>query len=266
MDKFATGEFIRRANIQGIKVAPQKIITNKTISKSDIDDLWGSLKKDLGGKTMIVKPKSDGCSTGVVRLYSAKDFKKYFSFVENGAKHIPAGTLYNQDKIVEMPTRKINELLFEKFMETDIVSVSGHKLKYLRRSGWVEVTIGLLEEKGKMHSFNPSITVSEGEVLTLEEKFQGGTGINLTPPPMIKPKAIARTKRLAKELTEKIGIRGYARIDAFMNVSSGELSVIEINTVPALTPSTVFFHQALAENPKIFPLALLEKIIKNAGY
>src|SRR3989338_1535674 len=217
---------------------------------------------------MIEKQRSDGCSTGVARLYSSDDLKKYFIFVEKGAKFIPAGTLHKQDKIVEMPTSKIKELLFEKFIETDIVSVKGNKLKYLRKSGFVEVTIGILEKNGKMYSFNPSITISEGQILTLKEKFQGGTGINLTPPPtqIVKLKAVVKTKELINKLAYKIGLRGYARIDAFMNVSTGELLIIEVNTVPALTPSTVIFHQSLAENPPIFPLQLLEKIIKNAKY
>lgn len=36
-----------------------------------------------------------------------------------------------------------------------------------------------------MHALSPSVTIREsGAVLSLEEKFQGGTGINLTPPPI----------------------------------------------------------------------------------
>nr|GEX44387.1 ATP-grasp fold [Tanacetum cinerariifolium] len=36
-----------------------------------------------------------------------------------------------------------------------------------------------------MRSLMPSVTVKEsGDILSLEEKFQGGTGINLTPPPL----------------------------------------------------------------------------------
>ncbi|KAL8529900.1 hypothetical protein ACS0TY_007097 [Phlomoides rotata] len=36
-----------------------------------------------------------------------------------------------------------------------------------------------------MCSLTPSITVKEtGDILSLEEKFQGGTSINLTPPPL----------------------------------------------------------------------------------
>jgi D-alanine-D-alanine ligase-like ATP-grasp enzyme len=119
-----------------------------------------------------------------------------------------------------------------------------------------------------MYAFNPSITIAEGEVLSLEEKFQGGTGVNLTPPPkeIVRSQAVIRARKLAEKLVKEIGIKGYARIDAFMNVRTGALLVIEVNTLPALTPSTVFYQQALAENPQIFPRELLEKIIKNAGY
>jgi len=42
--------------------------------------------------------------------------------------------------------------------------------------------------------------------------------------------------------------------------------VIEINTLPGLTPSTVIYHQALAENPPIYPREFLEEIIKNSDY
>ena len=34
-----------------------------------------------------------------------------------------------------------------------------------------------------MRALTPSITLSDGSVLSLQEKFQGGTGVNMTPPP-----------------------------------------------------------------------------------
>ena len=40
----------------------------------------------------------------------------------------------------------------------------------------------------------------------------------------------------------------------------GALRLIEINTLPGLTPSTVLFHQALAEQPPLAPRRLLEHI------
>lgn len=268
MDKFEAGELIRCIKLEDIGIAPQKVVLLKDIKLSEIDKLWKKLKSDFMAKTLIVKPKDDGCSTGVAHLFVEKDLENYLKYALENKKFIPAKVLKNQDTIIEMPNKKAKELLFEKFIETDLVNVKGKKLKHIRKSGWVEVTIGILEKNKKLHAFNPSITIAEGEVLSLEEKFQGGTGINITPPPkeIVKQKAVDRAKELAEKLATEIGIKGYARIDAFMNITTGALCVIEVNTLPGLTPSTVLYHQALVEDPQIFPRELLEKIIKNSGY
>ncbi len=268
MDKWQTGEFIRKANIKGVSIAPQKVISLAEIFGKDYKKLWLLLQKELGSKTLIAKPKGDGCSTGVAHLYRVSDLKSYLNCLIRQEGFIPKGTLTSQDAIIEMPNEKTEEILFEKFIETDSLHAKGNKLKYKRRSGWVEVTIGILEKNKKLYALNPSLTVAEGEVLSLEEKFQGGTGINITPPPdsIVKRNVIAKCRKLAERLAKEIGLRGYARIDAFLNVKTGNLSIIEVNTLPGLTPSTVIYHQALAENPQIFPREFLEKIIQNAGY
>ncbi len=268
MDKFEAGELIRGIKIKDIGIAPQKIVNLTEIKQAEIKKLWKELKTDFLAETLIVKPREDGCSTGVAHLFREKDLENYISYAKSGKKFIPISVLKNQNTIIEMPDPKVSELLFEKFIETDSVSSKGNKLKHLKKSGWVEITIGILEKNRKMHALNPSITISEGEVLSLEEKFQGGTGINLTPPPeeIIKPKIVQKSKELVEMLAKELRIKDYARIDAFMNIYTGSLLIIEINTLPGLTPSTVLYHQALAENPKIFPKELLENIIKTSGY
>ncbi len=268
MDKFTTGEFIRNMNIKQVGTTVQKILFLKDIKLDRIKKFWLKLQSELDSRTIIVKPKDDGCSTGVAHLYKEADLKNYLQYLIKNESSIPAGVLLNQETIIEMPTEPVKEILFEKFIRTDSVRLKGNKLKYTRKDGWIEITIGILEINGKLHVFAPSLTVAEGEVLSVEEKFQGGTGINITPPPkeIIKPKIVLYIRKLAEELAIKIGLQGYARMDAFVNVTTGALLIIEINTLPALTPSTVLFHQALAEDPQIFPLQLLEKIIKNARY
>lgn len=269
MDKYATGDFVRNARIKGISIAPQKLIqVRDLINRSNFGSLWNSLLKDFNAKTLIVKPNSDGCSSGIAHLYSSIDLENYLKYLIKNEKFIPAGVLKNQDTIVEMPTEKVNEILFEKFIETDKIQVKNGKLKHIRRNGFIEVTIGVLEKNKVLYALNPSLTVAEGEVLSLEEKFQGGTGINITPPPkeIVSQKAISNAKKLIEILATKIGIKGYARIDCFMNIKTGELCVIEVNTLPGLTPSTVLYHQALSLNPQIFPRELLESIIRNKGY
>ncbi|ONM26336.1 D-alanine--D-alanine ligase family [Zea mays] len=54
-------------------------------------------------------------------------------------------------------------------------------------------------------------------------------------------------------MANALGLEGFSRIDAFVNVRSGEVLLIEVNTVPGMTPSTVLIHQALAEEPPVYP-------------
>jgi D-alanine-D-alanine ligase-like ATP-grasp enzyme len=136
------------------------------------------------------------------------------------------------------------------------------------------MTVGVVEEKfsesgrGKIRALSPSITIAEDTILSVEEKFQGGTGVNITPPPknIISEKNLYKVKVLIEAVAEKIGIRGYSRIDIFVHAKTGNIIVIEINTLPGLTPSTVIYHQALAEEKPIFPKEFLELLIRNKGY
>jgi D-alanine-D-alanine ligase-like ATP-grasp enzyme len=119
------------------------------------------------------------------------------------------------------------------------------------------------EKDNCYHAFNPSITVSTSAILSLEEKFQGGTGINLTPPPeqLISSKDCAHIKNLACLIAKQVSIQQYARLDIFYNTVTKKLQLIEVNTLPALSPSTVLFQQALAESPPISPKKLLSQLV-----
>ena len=92
--------------------------------------------------------------------------------------------------------------------------------------------------------------------------------MNITPPPkeIISTKNLNKVKKLIEQIAKKVGIHGYARIDIFAQIRTGNIIVIEINTLPGLTPSTVLYHQALAEKKPIFPKEFLELLIKNKGY
>lgn len=276
MDKFDTAQAINKLQIDGIHSIPQIVLKIKEIKNSK--EIWKSLLQKLNSKTIIVKPRADGCSSGIFRLFDAQDLEKYINFVKIKAPFVPAWTFRNQKDIVDMPTTKIDDLLFEKFIETDVIKVDGIKLKYIKKTGWIETTVAIFSppakgempvgQRGSLEVMNPSITVAEGEVLSVEEKFQGGTGVNITPPPenIVKKEILKKVKERIGKVAEGVVITGYSRIDAFINIKTGEVSVIEINTLPGLTPSTVTYHQALAEKVPMFPTAFLEKLIKNKGY
>jgi D-alanine-D-alanine ligase-like ATP-grasp enzyme len=278
MDKWATKRFIAAKKIAGVSVAPGIVVSVKELvsaKKGAIKDRWERIRRELGHGAVIVKPRGDGCSSGIVRLASAEDLTSYLSLIQCRAPFIPAGTFANQRDIVEMPQKRVDDLLFEAFIETDLVRVKGNTLKVIRRSGLIEITCAVVEipgvgarSSGHLKALNPSLTVAEGAVLSVEEKFQGGTGINITPPPdqIVSPKAVSRARGLICAVAKALGIRGYCRIDAFMDTTTGAITVIEVNTLPGLTPSTVFYHQGLAEKPQLFPLQLLELLVANKGY
>ncbi len=270
-EKWQTNQKILELGIAGIRIANNSLAKTRdllALSSDEINRYWKKLVKELKADSIIIKPNSDGCSSGVVRLFEAHDLIKYIDLTKNDALSIPAHTFKNQTGIIEMPTSQPDELLFEEFIITDDVSIIKNELKHHRQKGWIEVTVGVIEYDGVIQVLNPSLTVARGEVLSVEEKFQGGTGVNITPPPreIIKPRTLEKSKGLIRELAQKIGITGYSRIDAFLNTTFGDLIIIEINTLPALTPSTVLFHQALAEENPLYPREFLEKIIFDSGY
>ena len=93
-----------------------------------------------------------------------------------------------------------------------------------------------------------------------------GTGVNLTPPPpdILSGRVVQHVRTRIECVAQRLGLRGYARIDAFVERRSGRVMVIEANTLPALTPSTVLFHQGLAESPPLMPRELLELLIEQS--
>ncbi len=272
MDKWMTNEVIARAGIKGVTVADHILLKAKDLSKvtgdTAVDKYWEMVIKKLGTKTVIAKPRGDGCSAGVIRLFNKKDLFTYISLIRDKISIAKPQTFTNQASAVDMPEGETPDIIFESFIETDKLKIYAGKITHIPKSGYVEMTVGVIEENGKIHALSPSITVAEETILSVEEKFQGGTGINITPPPkeIISVKNLGKVKKLIEKVSEEVNIRGYARIDIFVHVKTGNIKVIEINTLPGLTPSTVLYHQALAENPSIFPLELLEKIIKNAKY
>ena len=212
---------------------------------------------------LLIKPQADGCSAGVVRLQSEAELKIYLKALTAHEPVIMPGMIKHVLAMVELPGH-IDELLLEPFIVTDDIHVEDRELAYKQKTGWVELTVGVLEHNGEYHALTPSITVAQGAVLSLEEKFQGGTGINLTPPPesIVSTQQIGTIKSKIAASAKALGIEGYARIDIFFNRQSNQTMVIEANTLPGLTASTVIFHQALAETPPLTPRLFLEKLVE----
>lgn len=265
MDKYATGQIISELNDPLIKTVPKRqfrVATLQALSYASMVALWNEMTEDLLSKTLLVKPQRDGCSAGIVRLYTADELFTYVQLLTTHCSHIPPHTFSHQKTPIDLPAQ-CEEILLEQFIETDSLICHKNELSYHKTTGWVEVTCGVLEHQGNYHALQPSITVATGNVLSVEEKFQGGTGINITPPPstIMSADRIHILQQHVERIAKALGIAQYARLDLFFHTDSGSTYVIEANTLPALTPSTVIYQQALCENPPLFPKEFLEKIV-----
>lgn len=266
MDKFITGELVNQLNSDYISSLPKKQFNIQTITDKELEDIWGQMTLNNDFKNFAIKPLSDGCSSGIVRIHSLDNLRLYKEIASNQENEIiPQQSFKNQDNEVALPQDKNPMYIIEPFVQVDYIRVIKNDIVYEQKDGWLEFTVGVLEKDGEYHSLNPSITIAEGEILSLEEKFQGGTGVNITPPPdnILTPEYRERIKKGIEKVASCLKIKSYARIDIFFNVLSGKMVVIEANSLPGMTASTVIYHQALTEDNPMVPLEFIERIIKD---
>jgi D-alanine-D-alanine ligase len=112
----------------------------------------------------------------------------------------------------------------------------------------MELTVGVIGND-VARALPPSQAISAHGILSIEEKFLPGAGENQTPAPLPQ-----ETLRLVQDVMEKayttIGCKGYVRIDCFYQnaqqspTGKERVVILEINTLPGLTPATCLFHQA----------------------
>lgn len=271
MDKQETGRAVEAAKIPQVLTAPKTSCRIPDdfagFGEAEYQAYWDRLCAELKVSTFIIKPQADGCSAGVIHLRSARDIQTYVSLIAENAPYIPPETFSGQKDIVEMSRASGGNYLIESYIRVDEISAAGTALLHKDMGGWVELTVGVLAQAARdnIHVLNPSITVAEGAMLSLEEKFQGGTGVNITPPPesILTASQSAHLKKSIAAVARVLGIDNYARIDLFYNRKTDDIIVIEANSLPGLTPATVLYHQALAEQPRpVYPGEFLSLLIK----
>ena len=123
----------------------------------------------------------------------------------------------------------------------------------------IEVTCGVIDND---HPFalTPSETIPTQDVLSLEDKFLYGQGENKTPA-RVADDILKKIQDVAVQTFCALDLKGYSRIDMFVR-KDGRVAVLEPNTLPGMTPSTVLFHQAAASG--ITQSELIDRIISAA--
>lgn len=213
------------------------------------------------GYPLIAKPADDGCSSAVKKIKTREDLINYADGVFRSSLAISpqlAARLKLKPK-EEFP--KKSYFLIERFVE------KGNKAIH-----FLEVTGGMLTHYQNnqllFETFEPSETLAEGEVLSLEEKFLAGQGQNITPARYAKTPAAQKliSKQVQQTLmkgAKVLGVEGYCRIDAFVRVmpkNKVEVVFIEVNSLPGMTPATAIFHQCALNGYK--PYEFIDRILE----
>ncbi|HTA28504.1 MAG TPA: D-alanine--D-alanine ligase [Bacteroidia bacterium] len=237
INKYETDRILRE---NGMLVADDMIV-NKEECK-DKNKVYNALVKKLGAP-FIAKPIDDGCSSAVRKILSAAEFDAYTKLIfrDKQEKDKKATELLEIRANEEFPIKKA-------FLAEELISKKG-------ASRFLEITGGLLTHytaKGKEYEiFEASEALSEGAVLSLEEKFLAGEGQNITPAryaadPKLRQKISDSVKAEFLKAAKLLNIEGYARIDAFVRIfpdGRSEVIFIEVNSLPGMTPATCIFHQ-----------------------
>lgn len=253
MDKYATQTHLAAG---GFRV-PRHYRIEKSLWRQSPDSVLDTVEGYFGGYPLIAKPVDEGCSTGVRVI---PDRALLSAYLEALLREETSLTPHLREVLSLHPDEPFPQKS-EALLET-----------YLHGPEWVEITIGIITHTtptGKRYeAFLPSETVKETGILRLEEKFLAGGGQNITPArlypdnPEWNDASLKTVQKEAEAIAAYLGIHGYARIDGFVRRpgrGQAELWVIEVNTLPGLTPATVFFHQAALAG--YTPLQILEHIM-----
>lgn len=195
------------------------------------------------GYPLIAKPVDDGCSSAVCRIENEAELDAFARCMFRKSTLLPedAAQVIKVPADDEFPIK--NEFLLEQCIE------KGDSLHFLEITGGFITHYDGNELVYEM--FDPSETLASKSILSLEEKFLAGQGQNITPPRYSSKKNIQKqvgkqVKMILREAAKQLGVEGYARIDAFVRIEkngSVKVHVIEINSLPGMTPATAIFHQ-----------------------
>jgi D-alanine-D-alanine ligase len=220
MDKYKTTQFLKH---RGFDV-PGALFVDHATWQSNKQAIIDAVHEEFG-LPCIVKPHDDGCSVMVQKTRTIEELET------------AVNALFAEGKTHAL-------------IEECVIGM--------------ELTVGVIGNETP-RALPPSQAVSSADILSIEEKFLPGAGENQTPAPLP-----AATLRFVQDVMEQtyaaVGCKGYARIDCFYQTAEQSptdkerIVVLEINSLPGMTPATCIFHQAAEIGMK--PMDFVDTIIQ----
>jgi D-alanine--D-alanine ligase len=220
IDKYKTTQYLKE---QGFAVPCAQLVSRKAWH-ADQHDVVKQITQ-LHALPLIVKPHDDGCS---VMVEKATTVAEVIAAIE---------TIFNDGKTHAL-------------IEECVIGM--------------ELTVGVIGNENPQ-ALPPSQAIARAGILSIAEKFLPGSGENQTPAPL-QTTALHLVQRTMEAAYRAIGCKGYARIDCFYQNSEESptgkerVVILEINSLPGLTPATCIFHQAAERAIK--PMEFIDMIVE----
>jgi len=251
-------ETLQRLKQHGFTVTDQ-LLVQKADFQRDVVGVFNQLETQFT-YPLIAKPVDDGCSSAVKLIRSKAELQAYFNAIFRTTEDVSA-----EDSAV------LGLLPKEEFPQKSVALIEA----LIGANGaerFLEITGGLLThaERGgiRYELFEPSEALSNSAILSLEEKFLAGEGQNITPARFAHNKKeytyiATQVKETLEKAAKILNVKGYARIDAFVRIFNDnkvETIIIEVNSLPGMTPATCIFHQSAINHYK--PYGFIDKILE----
>lgn len=255
IDKYRTNEILKQ---NGFLVADHLLVSEADWTADHLNVL--KVIKDTIQYPFIAKPVDDGCSSAVKKIKTPEEFVAFATLIFRKQESLDAAAA----KVLHIKEK-------EEFPQKPVILVEELISKRDARH-FLEVTGGMLTKYDAQNNvsyevFEASEALSEGEVLSLEEKFLAGQGQNITPARYAKD--VSERQQISDQVKQTLGaaakllnINGYTRIDAFVriyDVNRVEVVFVEVNSLPGMTPATCIFHQTAINGYK--PYDFIDRIL-----
>lgn len=161
------------------------------------------LRRELG-RAVVVKPCSGGSAIGIGRIKEADSDERLNEAIEAAFEVDPA-------------------VLVESFRTGD------------------EVTCGVLEDTaGKAMALPPTRIVSKAaDWYDFTSRYGTGGSEHQCPAPYA-PELVARIQQVAVAAHRSVGARDLSRVDFVVASDTSEVTLLEVNTLPGMTPTSLF--------------------------
>jgi len=159
--------------------------------------------------------------------------------------------------------RKLDDFKFTGiFKAVDLALSFGKEVMIQRCVMGREFTCGVLESSGSSYPLLPTeIKPIKGDFFDYASKYSESGAEEITPPKRLPKEIIKRIQETALTAHRALGVTGLSRTDMILGHDK-ELYVLEVNTLPGLTSTSLLPKAALASGME-FP-KLLDAIIESA--